>query len=426
MKNYVVIQTADKFLSEKKYIFDFIFKENLGIEYNIELNEEKNYTLIFEDKKIIINDAFFSKFNDCDIYYQIDNIPQNICFFKYKGKKIPIIYGNDNLDFGDKEIFIGLDIISSIFFMLTRWEEFAVNKKDIHARFDENYSLSKKYEFCNIPVVDFYLDILFFYLKFPVIEKKYEKKSKLIFTHDIDYPYNTIKDIFPISSKNNRIDIIKNYIKKSYVTYEKLIKLGKKNNSNSIFFFMVNREAEFDLNNKYPKFNNKIKKYINKVLSSGHIVGLHTSYNTFLNIKKIKKEKFVLEKTIKREVLHSRQHYLRINVPFTLRMLNSAGIKYEYSMGFSKFPGFRCGTGKNFNFYDFIERKKLKIKIFPFYFMDTYLNGKLPELYDNTIKTDIIIIIHNNYNAKKEKVKLIKEVIRHFKKHKKRKLCLNF
>ncbi|MCS7165160.1 MAG: hypothetical protein RMJ51_02630 [Candidatus Calescibacterium sp.] len=51
-------------------------------------------------------------------------------------------------------ITLGIDLFASCFFMLSRWEEYVINKKDIHHRFSGLSSLAYRKGFLEKPIVN--------------------------------------------------------------------------------------------------------------------------------------------------------------------------------------------------------------------------------------------------------------------------------
>jgi len=67
----------------------------------------------------------------------------------------------------------------------------------------------------------------------------------------------------------------------------------------------------------------------------------------------------------------SRQHYIKMKIPDTCRLLLRNNITDDYSMGYGSHLGFRAGTGNSFSWYDLENETISPLRIHPFCFMDT-------------------------------------------------------
>ena len=123
-----------------------------------------------------------------------------------------------------------------------------------------------------------------------------------------------------------------------------------------------------------------------------------------------------LEKLSNKQIIKSRQHYLKFYLPQTYNDLIEAGIKEEYSMCFADKPGFRAGTCKPFYFYDLKHERSTSLKIFPVTFMEgTYMDyvklsphQALLDIYNlmeqvKNVNGTFISIWHNNTVSNTEK-----------------------
>jgi hypothetical protein len=109
--------------------------------------------------------------------------------------------------------------------------------------------------------------------------------------------------------------------------------------------------------------------------SRGHEIGYHASIDTYQDAALIRKEVALLrgacEQIGAKQAPHgSRQHYLRIQVPVTIRHLAQAGIAYDTTLGYADHAGFRCGTCWEHPFYDLQERRLAGIVERPLVVMD--------------------------------------------------------
>jgi hypothetical protein len=142
----------------------------------------------------------------------------------------------------------------------------------------------------------------------------------------------------------------------------------------SIYFFLLGDRGEFDKN--VPHTNKELQLLINEI-SSYATIGIHPSYCSYLNSKKLIKEVGRLNSITDSEVNLSRKHFLRLSIPETYRNLEKAGITNDYSMGYADNAGFRASICTPYTFFDVLQNKTLNLMIHPFAYMDGTLNEYL-------------------------------------------------
>lgn len=384
----IIIYLPDNNIEERKYIVNLFFGNYLGLKYKIIIsNSYRDYIIKINGQKLIIKDYFFSNFPNSKSYLNRRNLP-NIKFEKFNSvidkKIIPILYGRNLIKF-KKNIECHIDIFSSSFFMLTRWEEFVNSKqKDEFGRFDEKKSFSYQNGFTKIPIVNEYISLLkklINKIDSKILFKKHNYSLKI--THDVDqflrYP-NFFKyfkalagDLFIRKSPKlvikTTIDFInsqKNYISDPYFSFNYFMNISEKFNLKSHFYFIPSVKGDYDF--RYSIESLKLKKIICDILNRNHIVGIHPSWNSFNNKSIFSNE---LNRLDKYDISEGRQHYLRFDVPKTWQIWNNNGLKIDSSMGYSNFNGFRCGICYDFNVFDIQNQKTLNLIESPLIFMDT-------------------------------------------------------
>lgn len=399
------IITSKNCKNEKEYIVSSFFKDFLEIDFKISFDDDisRGYHIKYLEKSIIINDHFFKNHLSND-YLNIKNIPKSISYFDQFDKiKTPIIYGENKLKINENNIIVGLDIFASSFFMLTRWEEYVIKKRDIHGRFPTQLSLAFKNNFHRKPIVNEYIELLkkllitigFPKSKFKVREFNYQ------FSHDVDHPLlfpnfsSFIKQsAYQLLKKQNlkqSIKFINNYFssnKDPYDSFDLLMELSEKHNSKSQFNLMNSTKGEFDEGyNLNSVFN---KKLINKIKDRGHIIGFHPSYNSFNNVDLWISEREGLEKIANQNITKGRQHYLRFENPKTFNIWEKNNMTEDSSIGYHDEVGFRAGICYPFHIFDFLNRKKINLTENPLILMEGALINCL-----NVNSNDFIQISRN-------------------------------
>ncbi len=404
-------------------------KELLSLDYQLIIDEnESNYRIILPNKKkLLIKDEFFCKVKNNESYLLKENIPNKINYLNSSfciDNDLPILYGDNKITVDKQQITCYADIFASAFFMLSRWEEFVILKRDEFGRFPEKLSLSYKHKFYHRPIVNEYAELIW-----NLIEhldnsiKRKKKKYSVHLTHDIDFLFRydkaikflkaIIGDIVKRKSVKQAIQTIKTYKKTKvdykqdpYYLFDYLMDAAEKQNLKSSFYIKAQCKNEKDAS--YDIKNEKLKIILDEIKQRGHKIALHGSINTYKDKKNFTKEKQRLESIIKAKVNENRQHFLIFDVPRTWRILDELNFVEDSSFGFAFDGGFRCGVCDKFTVFDILQRKQLKLKELPIIAMEGAIKkaSKTPDEFLNrfrkladTVKKyngKFVILWHNN------------------------------
>jgi len=387
----IVIVIPNNNINERKYIINVMFGEFLGVDYKIEQKDILNYEIFLENgNKLVIIDAFFSQYKKKLDYLNINNIPKKIEFTDNEcdfTKNTPIIYGKQRIEMTENKVNCFIDIFSSSFFMLTRWEEYVNKQRDGHNRFPVESSLAFKNNFLDIPVVNRYIDLLKkLLIKLEFSGRFLTRKYKKIITHDVDHLYlwdtkkkfflHILRDLIRKKSLKKFINSISYYIKVKkhtvndpYDTFDYLMTLSEKNKIKSYFFFMAKGLSD-KYDNQYESDSSSVKKIIKNIKKRGHFIGLHPSYYAYNLPDQFKKEKMEIEENLKTNIKFGREHYLRFDIPKTWQIWEDNKMEWSSSMNYSGQDGFRCGICYPFSVFNILTRKKLFLKERPLIVMD--------------------------------------------------------
>jgi len=396
--------------NEQKYILKILLDEFLGIDYKIKVYSGSNIEInkINHFSKLILNASFFHVITRSWLQLQSmpalslktwvpenDGIDANLT-----QPSVPVLYGSPGIVRNNNHLYLNLDIFGGAFFMLTRYEELVIKDRDQHDRFSAISSHAYKNGYLNRPLVDEYVEILKKCLKMLWPDLKFkERKFSINVSHDVDQlsRYQTrknlhqylralggdlmrgfIKDLIysPLSYFNKNIELNAH---DPYNTFDWLMDISDKNNLKSTFNFICGKSSNY--NADYNIKDIQIQNLIKKINDRGHLIGLHPSYDCYLNPELIKKEINELKNSfnsldIQQRDITSRMHYLRWQTPDTLVYLNNASIKRDTTFGYAEHAGFRCGTCHSYQGYDLNNHKKLDIMIEPLIVMDVTLFDK--------------------------------------------------
>jgi hypothetical protein len=280
-----------------------------------------------------------------------------------------------------KEADIPFDLFASTFYLISRYEEYLLFDPDKHNRFTSEHSTAFKGGFLEEPIVDQWA--------YKLVEKIVEKYPsfeinprgfEFIPTFDIDNAYayqnkgldriilGTLKSLvtFRFSDVRDRMLVYFKMKKDPYDIYDRVFSILEEW-PNTIWFALVGKNGRYDKNVSIHHI--EMKNLLTRI-NQKFRVGIHPSYRSGTNIEKVRTEISDIAKVLDKDILQSRQHYLRIFLPTTYNNLIALGVEEDYSMGYSDRSGFRAGTCTPFYFYNLKEEKEVDIKIVPFQTMD--------------------------------------------------------
>lgn len=356
---------------ELEYSIEVVFRDFLGLEYKLQQADISNLEIHLENGAII---EFHSDFS------QLETIPEHIEYTINRyilEDDIPVLFGDNALNIIDNKIYCGIDIFRSIFFMLSRIEEKLSDIKDKHGRFPFTESLAYKNNFLHRPVVNEYIEMLWNMLvSIGYGGYRKEREYKLILTHDVDHVS------FPRSLKSIVGDIIKRWDFKSafyrikylimgidpFDTFDWLMRVSEENNIISRFYFMSGGNTSYD--NQYSIKSVKVHNLVKNIKNRGHIIGYHSSYNTYNNLQMFKNEISMLETEFNLVITEGRQHFLKFENPVTFNIWEENNMEIDSTLSYAGKEGFRCGTGDEYRVFDLNNRKVLTLKERPLVVME--------------------------------------------------------
>lgn len=369
------IVLTEKVTPRLLYVCDFIFQQGLLSNYNItdNANEWKESTLykinytghVYENSFQIQPSGFLSK----------SGIEEGIPPLK-NNNDVPLFYPNNCFD-------IDFDIFSAVFHCISRYEEWQKYVKDMHGRFEVRNSLMYKLSCLKKPIVDLWIEKLKIGLhkKYPDI--RFQQRSfKFVSTIDVDNLYafkgkslirnagGAVKDLFRLDFGMFASRLASVFFGKGdpFDKYDEQIQLAHDTHTPLFYFFLYKNNTEFDrtINPGHTEF----KKLFAKLKGNKVEFGIHPSYFSSDDEQGISEETKLLGDHAQKNILISRQHYLRFNIRTTPFYLEKAGISYDFTMGFASAAGYRAGTTLPFYYYDFASEKSFSVMAVPFALMD--------------------------------------------------------
>ena len=351
-----------------QYTFDFVFNaRGLSYEFTTDLtyfsnsNQHKfNYSahsipnvptlvpcsLLFEEEihqisldKVTMDDIEFMSFNDCQ------------------------------------------DLVASIFFVLSRYEEYWKVERDEHDRFPALCSMQSVFGWLDEPICDRWANSL---LQFIGINSVPSLEYKIQPTFDIDSTFaykgkgafrtfaGILKDLSKgrINRVKDRIQVLIQNRKDPFDTFDLITEIAEQYPETRCFWLLAN----FGTNNKNLSHTNPQQGEIISKLSSICEIGIHPGYDTYTNATNLRHEIHRLTSLTKKEIKISRQHFLRLSIPETYNHLIEQHIQIDYSMGYAETTGFRMGTARPTPWFNLITNEITSLQLQPFCYMDGTVN----------------------------------------------------
>ena len=358
----------------------------LGLNYTLHEEQVEQTEIFWGDKKVIFADVLWKDGMPLS-YLNEDNYPRVKHFrtnFAPEGN-VPALYSKGEFDVSYDTVYCPIDVFASVFFMLTRWEEYVNKKKDEYGRFEGIDSIAYKNHFLDRPIVNEYVEMVWNMMK----EIGYNKERKitqfeLVPTHDIDHPFmrkRVLKSFYYATKSLLKWDIpsvscfIKDLFHDPYDVYGFFMDCSEAIGVKSRFYFMsADPGTALKQDSPYMK-DSRFSKIINSIKRRGHIIGFHPGVFSLESKDSWSKEKKKLESKIESTVVEGRQHYLCFSIPDSFSQWESNQMEIDSTLSYHDVEGFRCGTGMAYPVFNIISRKEYKLMERPLVVMDATLTG---------------------------------------------------
>ena len=331
-----------------------------------------------------------------------------IASFQNRDNSYPCIFIDSNT------LIIGFDIFNEIGSILSGHLNHLFDKQN-----DEIKKLMKT------PVVDILEKILFDSLQKLCQENDVKldhkpfwpdkKKFAVCLTHDVDRVHKTYQYLPSIVRDIKRMNFsgilkqIKSMLfehgeNNPYWNFNKIMELENKHVVKSTFFFL---DESGKLNvfsfkswilfaGRYRIDDPLITEIIKKLHKNGFEIGVHGSYNSYNDLKLLKKEKDKLANIINNKIYGIRQHHLNFDEN-TFNLYEKVGFEYDTTVGFQRGSGIGFKQGTCFPYQPLNPDTKEEISLLeiPLVIMDT----SLLSIEDKLSKCLEVINIVEKYNG---------------------------
>jgi hypothetical protein len=396
-----------------QYSCSFIFKELLGLDCRTTIDSEefKNYEgVCINYSATAIKEKEF-RITNYELLFEISIKEQPISCFEIN--RFKAFFKTTDCDYG-------FDIFAATFYLLSRYEEYLDHTKDMYGRYAHENSLAFKEGFLQLPLINIWAKdfIAAVKKKFPSPDYSYKAQYSIFRfkpTYDIDIAYSYkhkgfVRNIggflkFPSAE---RLKVLLGWQKDPFDSFTWLHELHQQHKLQATYFFlMAEKNGQYDKNILPHKdvMWQLIKRHAKK-----YAVGIHPSWQSGDTPDLLMKEKEYLAEIVEKDIIASRQHYIRFNLPEGYQQLIDAGITDDYSMGYGSINGFRASVASSFFWYDLQKDKQTSLRIHPFCFMEANSfyeqHFSAAQAYDElmhyltickAVNGTLITIWHNNF-----------------------------
>jgi len=405
--------------AERRYLFDVVFAEWLGIDYDLEFDDGPNVRVGLvgdpQGSRITFPDVLFAAREED--WLTLRSLPRRPLSHlvldpgesltsgatperqadRSPAASIPVLYGVTApggrawyaTDAGAE---FSVDIFGSIFFLLTRYEEAVLPHRDTNERFDSSASLAVAEGFLGRPLVDDYVEVLWTSLSrlWPTLARR-PSSFRLRLTHDTDELWAARRRRAVLGDLIVRHDPslaarrlraicdaqIGRFDRDPFDTFDLLMDISERHGLRSAFYFLAGSKVG-DVDFRYDISDRRVAGVLRRIHERGHEVGLHGSYLSFRSAASIRFESEALKQACRAVGFDQpswgiRQHYLRFENPLTWRSQDQAGLDHDSTIGWADQIGFRAGTNREYPVFDLLERQKLRLRERPLLIMDVAL-----------------------------------------------------
>lgn len=300
------------------------------------------------------------------------------------------------IEVNQHELRIGYDIPGLVFWALNRIEEHDFRGLDAHDRFPAHASHAWVHGYLDRPIVDEWLVILYGQLKklIPSANAQPCQAQRIRVSHDVDRPtrygFTTAPQLLRAMVGDLRRGVslprvllaphVRRKAEQSLHpqdpdnTFAWLMDQSESRGLQSTFYFQVGG-TQNSIDARFRIGAPAILGLLESIISRGHEVGLHPSYDAYLDPTMVRAQRRALEEALSRAghdlgSIGSRNHYLRWQHPTSLRVLADAGVAHDATLGYADSPGFRSGTCHSYAGFDWTESQPLQIEVRPLILMD--------------------------------------------------------
>jgi hypothetical protein len=390
---------------ERRYAFDVVFREFLGIDYEAAEDASSDHVRIDRgdgsQTVVTVDDQFFR--TPDDRWLRRESLPVSpLARWRPSAgaaaaeADVPVLFASVGQPRRACDLHLPIDIFGGVFFLLSRYEEAVEGAAhDRFGRFPATASLACRESFLERPLVDEYVEILWSMLSRlqPGLRRR-DQRYAVHVSHDVDVPFlgcgvpvgrlvrGAAGDLLVRRSPARAVRrLASRMLRRPDIdpgnTFAFLMEAGERAGIVADFYFMAT-DGACPLDATYGLEDPEIRGLFAAIHARGHRIGLHPGFETFLDAARTRDEFERLRRScdrlgIRQDRWGGRQHYLRWRNPDTWQNWDDAGLDYDASVGFADHVGFRAGTCREFPVFNLLTSRPLELREKPLVAMDRTL-----------------------------------------------------
>lgn len=391
-------------IEEMRYVLNVVFEEFWGVQYLL-IVAPQDFIIISSEQslwKVVINADFFLRASKD--WLGSDSLPKlplrslvvkDYDFLRALDfSELPVLYGSPAVLVNESCIEINFDVFGTIFFMLSRYEEYLPVDRDIHDRMQGKSSVAHKAGFEATPIVNQYLEVLWQVLLHAGFSLKRKLRSFTVEpTCDLDNPFDPAFDSLWFSLKHGARSLLDNrspaqlvkntgryffgrrFAEDEFAAGADWIMATCEESALRVQFYLIPKITHKKDGYNDP-FSSKFIKLVGEASERGHAIGMHPgylSYDSEVEFGQTVRDfrRLLRSVNLPSHDIHSRMHYLRWKFPETLKLYAKYDIKSDSTMAFADAPAFRSGVCFDYPMYDLSSRAPTSVTQKPLILMES-------------------------------------------------------
>lgn len=402
------VELPPGFSEERRYALHVVLTTFLGVEHRVAQGSAGSVCLrAGRDNSVRVADVFLRRAATAWLApsslpvlplaeFALDSVPFPV---KALTRTLPIVYG-ESVSEGrfiavtNGAVQLGIDIFGTAFFFLSRYEELVTRERDARDRFPAAASFAARANLFERPIVDEYVELLWSALvhAFPWLERR-KRVYAVAPSHDVDHPFmgketqaralaNAVLDIAVQRDPALAFDRLHTQLagatlrssRDPHDRFDFIMDQSERHGLTSTFHFIA-RSGSRSVDASYALDDARTAGLMRKIHARGHRIGLHPSYDCYLDGMATREDASHLRNTaaglgIEQTEWTTRQHYLRFRAPATWQHLADAGLDRDSTLAFHDRVGFRCGTCHEFPVFNLETKRMLALREQPLIVME--------------------------------------------------------